>query len=125
MTTTTLPEAITAEAIPMADVTKAVQTELTRLAALAVDIQESCGEALVQAAMERPEILAKAQGLDLLTQHLAGVADFLEALAPHLPPDWSVDTAPAARAVRLSDLSAQLGGHPVMEALVEDLETFF
>jgi soluble cytochrome b562 len=110
---------------PLADVTMAVQTELTRLAALAVDIQESCGDALVQAAMTQPEILSKAQGLDLLTQHLAGVADFLEALAPQLPRDWSVDTAPAARAVRLSDLSAQLGGGPVVAALAEDLETFF
>ncbi|MGC1301026.1 MAG: hypothetical protein WA840_01520 [Caulobacteraceae bacterium] len=110
---------------PLADVTMAVQAELTRLAALAVDIQETFGEALVIAASSQPESLAKAQGLDLLAQHLFGVADFLEALAPHLPPDWAVDPTAASRAVRLSDLSAHLAGRSAVAEANEELELFF
>jgi len=110
---------------PMSDVTMAVQVELTRLAAVANDIQETFGAALVQAARSHPESLGKAQGLDLLAQHLSGVADFLEALAPHLPADWSVDPVPAARTVRLSDLSDRLAGLPVAVAGSDDFVFFF
>jgi hypothetical protein len=109
---------------PLAEVTLAVQAELNRLATLAVDIQETFGPALVQAANDHPDTLAKAQGLDLLAQHLFGVADFLQALAPHLPPDWAVDPTAASQVVRLSDLSAHLGRRPPA-ATSEELELFF
>ncbi len=51
------------------------------------------------------------QGLDLLTQQLFGLADFLDTLLPALP-DQMMDLAPALGVMTLSDQVLRLTGMP-------------
>ena len=48
------------------------------------------------------------QALDLLSQRLRGLADFLGALAPTLPGDWRCNAQAAAALVTVSDLRNRL-----------------
>lgn len=56
-----------------------------------------------------PACIEAAQGIDVVSQHLAAIADFLGVLGLNLPEDWMVDPAPAAKVVTLSALAAKLG----------------
>jgi hypothetical protein len=109
----------------LTDVMLTVRAELARLAQLAEEMQASFGDALIHAAKGRPDILEKAQGLDALSQHLMGVADFLGALSPQLPDHWSLDPAPAAKVVLLSDLGARLAGRTHAPVATDDDCEFF
>jgi hypothetical protein len=69
-------------------------------------------------ALQTGAAIEEAQTLDLLTQSLAAVADYLHALSSSLPGDWVVDTAPAAAVVPLTELAWRLLGgalHPPPE----------
>ena len=61
-------------------------------------------------ALQTGAAIEEAQTLDLLTQTLAAVADYLHALAAGLPSEWAVDARPAAALVPLSELARRLAG---------------
>ena len=61
-------------------------------------------------ALQSGAAIEEAQMLDLLTQSLASVADYLHALSNDIPKDWVVDASPAAASVRLSELAKRLAG---------------
>jgi hypothetical protein len=61
-------------------------------------------------ALQSGAAIEEAQTLDLLTQTLAAVSDYLGALAVTLPPDWTVDAAQAASIVPLTELARRLVG---------------
>jgi len=61
-------------------------------------------------ALQSGAAIEEAQTLDILTQSLAAVADYLHALATDLPKDWIVDAAPAVAVVRLNELAKRLAG---------------
>ena len=61
-------------------------------------------------ALQSGAAIEEAQTLDILTQSLAAVADYLHVLAADLPKDWIVDPGPAVAAVQLSELAKRLAG---------------
>jgi hypothetical protein len=61
-------------------------------------------------ALQSGAAIEEAQTLDLLTQSLAAVADYLHAISADLPADWVVDAAPAAAIVPLTELARRLAG---------------
>jgi hypothetical protein len=61
-------------------------------------------------ALQSGAAIEEAQTLDLLTQTLAAVADYLNALASGLPAEWIVDARPAAAVVPLTELARRLVG---------------
>lgn len=64
-------------------------------------------------ALQSGAAIEEAQTLDLLTQTLAAVADYLHALSANLPADWQVDAAQAAAIVPLTELAWRLAGGPM------------
>ncbi len=61
-------------------------------------------------ALQNGAAIEEAQALDLMTQSLAAVADYLSALAAGLPADWRIDATPAAAIVPLAELARRLAG---------------
>lgn len=75
-------------------------------------------------ALQTGAAIEEAQTLDLLTQSLAAVADYLHALSTALPADWLVDAGQAASIVPLTELAWRLAGgvlHPPPETGELDL----
>lgn len=64
-------------------------------------------------ALQSGAAIEEAQSLDLLTQSLAAVADYLHALSHTLPGDWQVDPHGPARIVPLTELARRLVGAPL------------
>jgi len=64
-------------------------------------------------ALQGGAAIEEAQTLDLLTQSLAAVADYLHALSQTLPSDWQVDPHGPARIVPLTELAWRLVGGPM------------
>jgi hypothetical protein len=48
------------------------------------------------------------QGIDHVTQHLAGLSDFLTTLASNTPGEWTLDTGTACDAILIASLSERL-----------------
>lgn len=61
-------------------------------------------------ALQSGAAIEEAQTLDLLTQSLSAVADYLNALSAGLPGDWIVDAGAAATLVPLTELARRLIG---------------
>jgi hypothetical protein len=60
--------------------------------------------------LQNKAAIEEAQILDLMTQSLGAMADYLKALAAGLPADWRVDAAPAAAILPLAELARRLSG---------------
>ena len=86
-------------------VLRAVRCEMTSLGGQAQHLQDRLSPI---ARTEQGEAL---QALDLLTQRLFGLADFLDRLIPALP-DQALDLAPALDVMTLSDQVRRLAGLP-------------
>ena len=73
-------------------------------------------------------LMVDAQAADLLSQRLAGLADFVRALADAAPCDLSADIEDAVRALTLSEQARRLAG-PVVAPAAEpsggELTTFW
>ena len=91
----------------MSDVLLAIRQEATELEQSAVTLQDDLGPFLH---ISGDAAVAKAQALDLLSQRLRGLADFLGALAPTIPGEWHCDADTAAALLTLSDLRNRLAG---------------
>jgi hypothetical protein len=61
-------------------------------------------------ALQSGAAIEEAQTLDLLTQTLAAVADYLHAVSADLPSEWALDIRPAAAVVPLTELAWRLLG---------------
>lgn len=61
-------------------------------------------------ALQSGAAIEEAQTLDLLTQSLAAVADYLHALSAAVPAECLVDASPAAAIVPLTELARRLTG---------------
>ena len=90
---------------PLSRTLGACAGELAALAGLCEALQAGLAPALQGGAA-----IEEAQTLDLLTQTLGAVADYLHVLAAALPSDWTVDTTPAAASVPLTELAWRLVG---------------
>lgn len=101
------------KAQPMSRALGACAGELATLADRCEALQAGLAPALQTGAA-----IEEAQTLDLLTQSLAAVADYLHALSALAPVDWRLDTGPAIAVVPLTELAWRLRGgalHPPPE----------
>ncbi|WP_426958709.1 hypothetical protein [Muricoccus radiodurans] len=106
----------------LCDILGAVGREASDLARMAAGLQAALPVPGTRLCARTVESL---QSLDLLTQRLQGLADFLDALAPTLPPAWRADVAAAVRGLTLSGLARRLSGAGIEEpGAVEDCELF-
>lgn len=95
------------EVVGLADILGAVSREIIRLGQVADDLQENLSP-FVTGFRQENGMIESLQMLDHLSQHLNGVADFLNAIAPTLPAEWSGDAAAASRGITLSSLAQRL-----------------
>jgi hypothetical protein len=79
--------------------------ELAALAALSQQLQTDLSPAL-----QTLSAVEDAQALDLLTQSLGAIADYLIDLAAGLPPDWLIDPRDAVARVSLAEMARRLAG---------------
>jgi hypothetical protein len=93
---------------PLSRTLGACASELAALADRCEALQAGLAPALQSGAA-----IEEAQTLDLLTQSVAAVADYLHALSTTLPADWQVDAGPAASIVPLTELARRLAGGPL------------
>ena len=90
---------------PLSRTVSACAGELAALADRCEALQAGLAPALQSGAA-----IEEAQTLDLLTQSLAAVADYLHALSATLPAEWLVDVHSATAIVPLTELARRLAG---------------
>ena len=93
---------------PMGDVLARVAHELNHVCARIGHFETLAGPLILGAARRDAGLMRHIQDLDHIRQKVAGLADFLAALAPLAPGDCLVDASGAARLVTLADLAARL-----------------
>lgn len=112
---------------PVADVLRAVEWELADLGRCAVAQQEGLAP-LLRLTSGDHEAIRGIQDLDLLSQRLNGLAEFLGALALLLPDGCDCDADAAAAVLTLSDQKRRLGSasdaSPTPDAAAGTLELF-
>ena len=96
------------ETVPVAGTLQRTSQELRGLADVADGIQSLVGELLVDRKSGDMGSLLQLQRLDHLRQSIAGIGDFLEALAATAPKHWLLDAAAASRVVSVSELGRRL-----------------
>lgn len=101
---------------PLARVLERVGREISSLQAVVHDVEHLVSD--MMAGRGDVGVLApymvELQQLDALAQRIAGVGDYLEALAQDLPPGWQVDAHAPARRLGLSDQKNRLTGAELM-----------
>jgi hypothetical protein len=75
-------------------------------------VETAIGEVMMRSGKPSVSHFADLQELDLSTQEIAGLAEFIEQLAQRAPGEAMVDVAAAARPILLHDLALFLGRHP-------------
>jgi len=94
----------------LAAILDAIGAEFTELAGFAEELQSVLSTALLRVAHD-PHCHRNIQSLDLFSQRLRALSDFLAALGPAVPPAWRIDADAALHAVPLADLARHLQGH--------------
>lgn len=117
------------EAVPVGKLLQLVGRELRDLAVRVDDMHVLVGGNKPGQSAAEPGYVEAAQSIDVVSQHLAAIADFFGVLELTMPAHWAVDTAPAARVVTLSALAARLGCPEAARAIADpaagnDLELF-
>lgn len=93
---------------PLAAVLARVGCELATVAHAIDHMQADIGALTWHTAGRDPDYVRAMQEVDHSAQLLAGLADFLHAIAQETPADWRLDPNAAADVVRLSELSVRL-----------------
>jgi len=94
--------------VPLATVLDGASRELRALARMAIQVQCLVSELALEVAPTDTAGLKGLQQLDRVTQSIAGIASFLEALAATAPAGCELDAASAARHVDVADLASRL-----------------
>jgi len=93
---------------PVTEILGRVAQEL-RQAAVLIERTPICSEHVKEGVgVQDSQYLRAMQGLDHSSQRLAGIADFLTALADRAPAHWHLDTHLAAQVVTLAELAQRL-----------------
>jgi hypothetical protein len=102
------------ETAPVAATLDRTSHELRKLASVTDSVQHIVSQLFLDHKANDLASLIELQRLDLLSQSIGAIADFLQALAADTPPHWSLDVKSAARCVKLSELAQRLA--PMAEA---------
>lgn len=97
-----------AELTPLPAVLNVVGDELTHLAAAVEKLHDIVELPGVRDSLREAHCYNVLQGIDHVTQSLAGLSEFLTVLACSVPSEWSLDTAPACDVVLLASLCERL-----------------
>ena len=108
----------TSSQTPMSKVLEACAVELADLARLCETLQGALSSGLSQANVE------DAQALDLLTQSLAALSQYLGSMAAEAPSAWALDPTALAAALPLASLGGRLVAAKVTAEAAGDLCLF-
>lgn len=97
-----------AELTPLPAVLNVVGDELTHLAAAVEQLHDIVELPGVRESLREAHCYNVLQGIDHVTQSLAGLSEFLTVLASSVPPEWALDTTPACDVVLLASLCERL-----------------
>ena len=94
---------------PMIDVLMRMRAELEDIARR-IDLNHAAiAKATWEIAASDPDYIVAMQDADLNAQRIAGLADFLQAIATEAGPNWLIDTSTATEAIKLTRLRRSLG----------------
>jgi hypothetical protein len=110
---------------PLVTIFATLGKEFTELAQFAEELQTLLSAALLRVAHD-PQCHQNIQMLDLFSQRLQALSDFITSIGQAVPPAWRIDSGGAVSAVRLSDLASRLQGRSTLEedAQAGSLEMF-
>lgn len=94
---------------PLADVIMRIERELTDMARLVDQNQSLIARLTWNAGAADPGYVKAMQEADLISQKLAGIADFLRTMADTVPADFHVETHRATGNLRLAELTRKIG----------------
>lgn len=94
---------------PLADVISRVEKELTDIARLIDYNQSVIARVTWTAGGTDPDYVKAMQDADLISQKLAGIAEFLRHVADAVPQDFRVETHRAIGSLRLDELLHKIG----------------
>jgi len=116
-----------AAARPLSQSLDLVAGEVAELARLGDQLQRVISRLAATLGAPDPDTLKEAQAADLLSQRLAGLATFVQALAHAAPRDATADIAAAVNALTLTEQARRLSGpfHPSPAEPGDDLTTFW
>lgn len=97
-----------AELTPLPAVLNVVGDELTHLAAAVEQLHDIVELPGVRESLREAHCYNVLQGIDHVTQSLAGLSEFLTVLASSVPSEWALDTTPACDVVLLASLCERL-----------------
>jgi hypothetical protein len=105
---------------PIADVLARVRDELDMIAGSIDNMQSVIGELTWDLASQDPHYMKAMQSVDHSAQIVAGLGEFLVALAQEAPNDWRLDPSAASKIVRLADLASRLASAQARNLSSED-----
>lgn len=105
-----LPERAQGSAEPMTQVLARIRAELDEVARRIDHNQATIARSTWAAGAGDADYVRAMQDADLSAQRIAGVAEFLRALADASSPQWRIDTAPATDTLKLAELIRSIGG---------------
>lgn len=113
-----------AAARPLSESLDLVAREVTDLVTVGDQLQDLISRLAAAAGRVDPAAMMEAQAVDLLSQRLAGLADFLRALANAAPADVAADIDKALRVLTLTAQAQRLSSGASDDA-AEDHATFW
>lgn len=93
---------------PMPALLNAVGEELHHLATAVERLHDVLELPGTKESLRDSKCLNVLQGIDHVTQNLAGLSDFLTTLATEVPREWTLDTSAACEVVLIASLSERL-----------------
>jgi len=116
-----------AAARPLSQSLDLVASEVAELAKLGDRLQGVISRLAATLGAPDPDTLEEAQAADLLSQRLAGLATFVQALAQAAPHDATLDIRAAVNALTLAEQARRLSGpfHALPGEPGDELTTFW
>ena len=111
------------ERTPLPVLLDRVGAELGSLSASVDDLQDHLGALLMRAAEDKPHVMVHIQKLDALSQTLASLSGFVQALGPKTLGNRPVDIEPLVDTLTLADLADRLRGQAASQS-PDDFELF-
>ena len=110
---------------PLSESLDLVAREVTDLVAVGDQLQDLISRLAVAAGRVDPASMMEAQAVDLLSQRLSGLANFLRALADAAPADVAADIDKALRVLTLTEQAQRLSVGAPDPADADDRMTFW
>jgi hypothetical protein len=104
------------QAVSLARVLGSLEEEVSSLARMSDEIQDSLSNVLGAAQMTNTDLLS-VQNLDLIAQHLGAIATYVKELSTQVSDEWAVQPELATSMITLSGLAHRLALRPPLEVV--------